>query len=142
MLYASQSKEKGIAVEKLSFFNLASQRLGWLTESQRVVSENVANADTPGFKARKVSSFQEMLSSTQQSHLQTTNTQHIRGFGSQAGVKVHVDEETWSESLNGNTVVLEQQSIRANEIAENYQLAANLYRKGHDLIRLAVTGVR
>ena len=142
MLYALQEKEKSPHMDKLSFFNLASQRLAWLTESQRVVSENVANADTPGFKARKTASFQDLLSATQPASLQTTNLNHIKGFGANGRVSVEVDEAAWSESLNGNTVVLEQQTIRANEIAENYQLAASLYRKGHDLIRLAVTGVR
>ena len=129
-------------MEKLSFFNLASQRLAWLTESQRVVSENVANSDTPGFKARKAASFEDVLSATRTAELQTPDARHIRGSGAATGAKVRIDENAWSESLNGNTVALEQQAIQANEITENYQLAASLYRKGHDLIRLAVTGVR
>ena len=125
-----------------SFFNLASSRLKWLAESQRVVTENVANADTPGFKARKTSEFADMLKANEAATLKTTNAQHLSGASGGNGVKVSVDEKTWGESLNGNTVILEQQSIKANEIGENYQLAASLYRKGHDLLRLAVTGIR
>lgn len=125
-----------------SFFNLASQRMNWLAESQRVVSENVANADTPGFKARTTSGFEDMLAASGAATLATTRAGHISGTGSVNGVKVSVDMETWGESINGNTVILEQQQIKANEIGENYQLAASLYRKGHDLLRLAATGIR
>lgn len=126
----------------ISFFNLASQRLGWLAEGQRVVAENVANADTPGFKARKVSEFEQMLEASSASGLKTTDARHISGSASPTAAKVSVDENTWGESLNGNTVVLEQQTIKANEIGESYQVAASLYRKGHDLLRLAAAGNR
>lgn len=126
----------------LSFFNLASQRLGWLAEGQRVVAENVANADTPGFKARKVSEFERMLEASGASELTTTDARHISGTGGSTNLKASVDENTWGESLNGNTVILEQQTIKANEIGESYQVAASLYRKGHELLRLAAAGSR
>ena len=121
-------------MDGLSFFNLASQRLGWLAEGQRVVAENVANADTPGFKARKISEFEQLLEASRASELKTTDAQHISGTGGPTNVKVSVDENTWGESLNGNTVILEQQTIKANEIGESYQVAASLYRKGHESI--------
>lgn len=129
-------------MDSLSFFNLASRRLGWLAEGQRVVAENVANADTPGFKARKVSDFEKMLEENRASELKTTNAQHISRTSGPRNVEVSVDENTWGESLNGNTVILEQQTIQANEIGESYQVAASLYRKGHDLLRLAAAGIR
>ena len=129
-------------MDGLSFFNLASQRLGWLAEGQRVVAENVANADTPGFKARKISEFEQLLEASRASELKTTDAQHISGTGGPTNVKVSVDENTWGESLNGNTVILEQQTIKANEIGESYQVAASLYRKGHELLRLAAAGSR
>jgi flagellar basal-body rod protein FlgB len=63
----------------ISFFDLASQRLAWLSESQRVVSENVANADTPGFRAQTTSEFSEMLSTSRMSGLAVTDARHIQG---------------------------------------------------------------
>ena len=130
-------------MEGLNFFNLASQRLSWLSESQRVVTENVANADTPGFKAKTTGGFQEMLdTATPANRLTTTRAGHLSGSAGPGNVEVREDADTWGETLNGNTVVLEQQSIKANEIAENYQMASALYRKGHELLQLAVTGIR
>ncbi len=52
-------------------------------------------------------------------------------------MRVEIDDPSCSNSIDGNTVVLEQQTIKATEIGENYRLAAQLYRKGHDLLTLA-----
>jgi flagellar basal-body rod protein FlgB len=129
-----------LSSSSVSFFNLASQRLTWLGESQRVVSENVANADTPGFKARTTSSFDEMLSGERTAGLAVTDPRHIGGANTTGSVRVSEDPDAWSTSLDGNTVVLEQQAIRASELGGSYRLAASLYRKGHEFLRLSVSG--
>lgn len=129
----------------MAFFQVASQRMQWLGARQVVISENIANADTPDYKAKEVSGFGQMLDSEagRTSGLRTTHANHIQGAPSPAaGVTVQADAEAYETSIDGNTVSLEQQTIKAAEISESYQLAAQLYRKGHDLLTLAVTGVR
>jgi flagellar basal-body rod protein FlgB len=139
------SKRKDeLKLESMSFFSLASQRMEWLGARQNVIAENVANADTPGFKAREVSSFAEMLNSgaTMQG-MTVTSGKHIAGSAaSMAGVRADTDPQAWSSSPDGNTVILEQQAIKATEVAESYRMAANLYRKGYELLTLSVTGNR
>lgn len=131
-----------MGLDSISFFKNASQRLQWLGNRQKVISENVANSDTPGFKAKDVTSFAKMIEGTQKTGILTTNTGHISNTTEVPGVQSVVDKEAWSETITGNTVVLEQQTIKANEVGENYQLAVQLYRKGHDLLTLAATGIR
>ncbi len=128
----------------MSFFELASQRMRWLGARQAVVSENIANSDTPDYKAKEVSPFSAMVeNSGGAGGMRITNAKHIQGTsGSMDGVRVDVDKTAWEQSIDGNTVALEQQTIKAAEISGNYQLAAQLYRKGHDLLTLAVTGIR
>ncbi|MDG4648622.1 flagellar biosynthesis protein FlgB [Roseibacterium sp. SDUM158017] len=126
----------------VSFFNLASQRLSWLGESQRVVAENVANADTPGFSARTTTGFDEMLSGARAAGLSVTDPRHIAGTDTAGSVRSIEDPDAWSTSLDGNTVVLEQQAIRSSELSGSYQLAATLYRKGHEFLQLSVSGNR
>lgn len=130
-----------MGLESISFFKNASQRLQWLGARQQVISENIANSDTPNFKAKDVSSFSKMLEGAQQSGLTTTNAKHIGGSPT-SSIGTEVIKDVWGETIDGNTVVLEQQSILANEVGEDYQLAARLYRKGYDLLTLAVTGIR
>lgn len=124
----------------ISFFDLASQRLTWLGESQRVVSENIANADTPGFRARTTSDFSAMLSGTRAAGLAVTDPRHLKGSNAAGPVRTLEDPEAWATTLDGNSVVLEQQAIRASELSGSYQLAATLYRKGHEFLRLAASG--
>ncbi|MCR8550563.1 flagellar basal body rod protein FlgB [Salipiger sp. P9] len=128
----------------MSFFQLASQRMKWLGARQSVISENIANADTPDYKSKEISSFDAMLEgSNAMRGLNVTNARHIQSVGGAPnGVRVELDEDAWEASLDGNTVALEQQTIKAAEVAGNYRLAAELYRKGHTLLTIAVTGIR
>ncbi|MGC9369187.1 MAG: flagellar basal body rod protein FlgB [Paracoccaceae bacterium] len=130
-------------LDSLSFFKIASQRMEWLSTRQQVISENIANADTPGYRAREVSAFSRMVdSSAQSSGAATTNARHIGGSERAGNVRVQEDKGAWDQSMDGNTVVLEQQTIKASEVSESYRMAAQLYRKGHELLTLAVTGIR
>ncbi|MGI3170944.1 flagellar basal body rod protein FlgB [Pseudooceanicola sp. C21-150M6] len=126
----------------MSFFNLAHRRMNWLGTRQQVIAQNVANADTPGFKARDVAPFADALAGSRAGGLKTTNTRHISGSGATDGIRTLEDEGPYESSLDGNSVALEQQAIKAAEISENYRMASQLYRKGHDLLTLAATGIR
>ncbi|RRH75798.1 flagellar basal body rod protein FlgB [Falsigemmobacter faecalis] len=101
-----------------SFFRLASERMDWLAERQKVLAANIANADTPGYRARDLTAFEDFLS---------TGVAESRETGS-----------VWDVSADDNRVVLEEQSLLASETEESHRLAARLYRRGHDLIALAV----
>lgn len=103
----------------MTFFQLASARLDWLAERQKLVAANIANADTPEYRPRDLTSFEELLRSGEQ----------------------HAQEapQAWDASPDGNRVVLEEQSLLAVEIEGSHRLATQLYRKGHDLLRLAVS---
>lgn len=128
----------------MSFFNLATRRMNWLGARQEVIAQNVANANTPGFKAQDVSSFADVLRGAGGTSLRTTSSKHIGGLNGAAGdgIRKLDDETAYEQSLDGNTVALEQQTINASETSENYRLAAQLYRKGHELLTLAATGIR
>jgi flagellar basal-body rod protein FlgB len=126
----------------MSFFATASRRMQWLGARQQVITQNIANADTPDYKAKEISGFDEVLKGQQTSGIAATNARHIGGANGPGNFKVDVDTGSWEQSLDGNTVVLEQQTIKAAEVSENYRLAAQLYRKGHELLTLAVTGTR
>jgi len=125
--------------DSISLFALASRKMEWLGVRQKVVAENVANADTPGFKAKDIDSFETMLGRARRADgLELTNARHISGTqGSSVGI--NVDETAWDETMDGNTVVLEQQTILSNDIHENFRLATQIYRKGHDLMNLAAS---
>ena len=131
-------------LSNLSIFGLASDRMTWLAARQKVTSENVANAGTPKFQSRDVTSFAAMIDGnrTTGSGLVATDPRHIPGLSttSSAGIREMDDPTAIHTSINGNTVNLEEQTIRAAETSDQYRMAAQLYRKSYDLLTMAVTG--
>jgi len=116
----------------MNVFQLASTRLHWLASRQRVTSENIANADTAGFRAKDVQSFGSYL-------------EQVAGAPANpvSALPVAVDQakSAWAQSLSGNNVVLEEQMVAATDTASKYRMASNLYRKAHQMV-LAAAGSR
>lgn len=129
-------------LDSMSFFQLASKRMHWLSAGQQVIAENIANADTPGFKAREVSPFSELVNGATAGGIKTTHSAHISGGGYAGGVRVSRDDGAWETSISGNSVVLEQQTLKSSELSGAHQMAALLYGKGQKLLALAVIGQR
>ena len=123
-------------LDSISFFRLASEKMQWLSSRQRVISENIANVDTPGYRAQDVTTFQNYVDTVSDA---TANGQADGTFGSATPVDTLDTPDSWSSNLSGNTVDLEQQTVKAGETATQYQLAANLYRKASDLITIAAS---
>lgn len=47
--------------DEVNLFTLASRRLQWLADRQKVISENIANVNTADYRARDVESFASYL---------------------------------------------------------------------------------
>lgn len=124
-------------LDSIHLFQLASARMQWLSARQKVISENIANADTPGYRARDVTGFGQYVDRLETS---AGGGGGDAGFGADAPVATADAPDTWGATLSGNTVVLEQQTVKAGETASQYRLAASLYRKASDLLTLAATG--
>ncbi len=107
--------------ENTSIFDLASKRLQWLSVRQKVVSENIANADVAGYRAKDVQGFDSYLNATR-----------VNGMLPEA--EVTEARVNWSEDLSGNNVILEEQIMEANATAGQFRIAANLYRKAYDML--------
>lgn len=126
---------------KLPLFSLISQRMGWLSDRQKVLAENVANADTPGYIARDLKPVDfAALANAASVRLQQTATdpRHIdarAGSGPKAAVMKDRKAET---TLSGNTVSIEQEMMKVADTAMDYQLITSLYRKQIGLIKAVI----
>ena len=114
-------------------------RLSWLDERQRVVAQNVANADTPGYAARDLkapSDFAAAMRSGGALQMTRTNAAHIVPTGPVARFTSSSapDSET---TLDGNSVVVEEQMLKMAESRMAYDAAIGLYQKSMQMLRLA-----
>lgn len=124
------------------FFGLLRARLDHLSERQRLVAENIANANTPGYRPRdlETAGFERMLAQAGGAGgagvtMSQTRAGHLTPQGSaQVRTITRDDSET---TMDGNAVVLEEQMARAAETRLNFETAIALYQKGLELVRMA-----
>jgi len=114
-------------------------RLTWLDERQRVIAENVANADTPGYASRDLSQPADFAAALRQGgglRMTRTSAMHIAPAGPAARfeAKTAPDSET---TLDGNSVVVEEQMLKMAESRMAYDAAIGLYQKSMQMLRMA-----
>lgn len=130
-------------ISKLPLFSLVSQRIGWLSGREKVLAENVANADTPNYKARdlKPQDFSKMLTAAgggARLMPATTDARHFDARVSGAGKNPELKDTKTESTLSGNTVSLESEMTKVAETAMDYQLITNLYRKQIGFIKAVI----
>lgn len=128
-----------MSITDIPLLNQIKGRLGWLDDRQRVISQNVANSDTPGYVARDLkapSDFAEALKTGGGLKMVATNVHHIAPAGQAARFQAVVtpDSET---TLDGNAVVVEEQMLKMAESRMAYDAAIGFYQKSMQMIRMA-----
>lgn len=121
-------------------FAMLRERMSWLHQRQDVLSQNVANADTPGYVARdlKALDFADMLNGTAPAgHMVTTDIRHFAVSPAAAGFE---DEATPDQASNpnGNAVSLEREMVKVADTQAQFAAAANLYAKAMTLMKTAI----
>lgn len=121
-------------------FSLAEQRMAWLDQRQATLAHNVANANTPGFRARDSVPFAAALTQAgAQAGGRLPMTQasplHLAGSGPALG---SVSAVAHAQTVTGNTVVLEDELSKVADTASKQDLTASLYRKYTGLFRIAL----
>jgi flagellar basal-body rod protein FlgB len=130
--------------EKLNIFAVLSKRMEWLSQRQKVLADNIANADTPNFQPRDLNpnEFQRILRNQSPNlNPRATHAGHLQGTALRGGpARVERQGKTWETSPSGNAVVLEEQLIKVEKTQSDYQTMVNLYRKHMDMFRTALRG--
>jgi len=127
-------------LESIPLLAMLKGKLGYVNQRQKLLAENVANADTPGYAPRDLKPFsfdQALKSSTALGGLQRTNAMHLQGSVAQNSVwqpQVSPDSEA---RLDGNQVVLEDEMMKMTESRLDFETAVGLYQQSLGLIRLA-----
>ncbi|MDX2112211.1 MAG: flagellar basal body rod protein FlgB [Alphaproteobacteria bacterium] len=128
----------------LPLFQIMRGKLGHLSQRQAVLAQNIANADTPGYKAKDVKEqdFAAIASRMHQAAsmpMAKTNAGHLSGQPVSVGSNKFIKREsTYEQNPNGNNVVIEEEMMRVAENQAEYQKVLNLYRKSVDMFRTAL----
>lgn len=98
-----------------------------------VVAANVANADSPGYKARDMPTFAETYSG--QEDMRMTRPGHL-GAASPAMAEPQIVRGPGSP--NGNTVNLETEMVRAVAVRQDHEMALAISRNTSEIIRASL----
>lgn len=132
----------------IALFKAIGSKMDFLNQRQRIIAQNVSNSDTPGYRPKDLVpvDFDRVLkdvkntnsNSVQQVNLQGTRSGHIGGAGEIDDPKSRKQKETYEVAPAGNSVIMEEQLIKAGETVMDYNLMTNLYQKNVGMIRTAI----
>lgn len=117
----------------LGYLRLASQKMHHVAAAQTAVAENIANADTPGYQAKKVESFDSFLDRSRGEMRKTSSGNRP------AEVRTETQDDSWEKNPNGNTVSLTQEAMASARLSGQHTLAATLFKQGYSMITLAAS---
>ena len=121
--------------EKIEMLRMA-RAMGQHTQARHIeVARNIANADTPGFRAHDLQPFAETYRRAEDGGtLRVSNARHLDSPQWSPG-GARVIEVAGPVSPNGNSVSLEEEMVRAAEVKSSHDRSLTIYRSGLDLLR-------
>ncbi len=133
--------------QNLGLMKALNAKMAYLNHRQSIIAQNIANADTPNYKARDLTKmdFGNVLKELDskgkmQVRIDSTNGMHMSGSGGLRDAKAKEQKEGLYEvSPTGNAVIMEQQLIKSNEVVIDYNLMSGLYKKQMSMMRTVLT---
>ena len=115
-------------------------RMQWHQERQRLLAENVANADTANFKPRDLAPlhFGQLLPTPAAVGLARTDQAHLGGSTGTAAPFKLGQAEKYEVRPTGNAVNLEDEMLKVAANQMDYQAATSLYGRSLGLIKAAL----
>lgn len=125
-------------------FSMLKSRMGWLSQRQNILSQNVANADTPKFTPHDLQApdfakalRQESVFARGAGQMTLTNPRHIASSRPVMPTKEVSVRDKEADPL-GNSVSLEEEMIKVADTQSQYQTASNLYAKALTMMKTAI----
>jgi flagellar basal-body rod protein FlgB len=128
-------------IGKLSMFANLKEKMGWLSQKQETLAHNIANADTPDYRPRRLKEFNpDRVEHDRQFQLlvSQTNDAHSEGLRKPANFKDQSWRKAYEVSPNKNSVILEEQLVALQQNTVDHQTMTRLYQKHKQMMSMAV----
>ena len=128
-----------MAIPDLPILSMLRTRMQWHQERQRVLAENVANAETPRYRARDLAppNFEHALQQSASLTLVRTDPGHLGG--SAGGTQfTESGEPHYEVRPRGNAVSHEDEMLKLAGNQMDYDAVTSLYTHSLALIKTAV----
>lgn len=122
--------------DRIDTLRMASSLTAHAAERQKLVARNVANADTPGFRALDLAGFAQTYRGQPASAMRASRPGHLTGAGWD-GVVRSVDAGG-EPAPNGNTVSLEEEMFRSAAAKRQFDLSLAVTKSALSLVRTSL----
>ena len=132
-----------MGLDDIPLFSMLKGKLGYVNERQRLISENIANADTPGYAPRDLKPFtfeqalRPRIGLGDAGVLTRTDPRHLATRAAAPDAFKAVATPDSETRLDGNQVVLEEQMSKMTEARIDYEAAIDFYQQSLNLITTA-----
>lgn len=131
--------------QDIAIFKAISAKMGYLDDRQKVLANNVANADTPNYRAQDLTEvdFGTLLKDITSGerlrvNLDTTHNGHMPNPNDVDTGDQIKRKATYEVAPAGNAVILEEEIIKASQNTMDYNMMTNLYSKHIAMMRTAL----
>ena len=138
--------------DDIPIFAMLKSRMGYLSQRQKVIAQNVANGDTPDYQPRDLKAYSFKATLDQQASGQPyrggpVSPTATNGVQMMATSATHMapakpvspwrsPEQADSETtLDGNSVTLEDQMLKMTDARMNYDAAVGFYQKSMQMLK-------
>lgn len=122
--------------QSLNLFRTAHAMATHAGARQAVTARNVANADTPEFKAMQIGSFADTYKARMDPTMLQTRSGHMTTAAAVPTAKL--TDGTSQPNPNGNTVSVEDEMMQAINISREHSRALAIYRHGMTVLRTSL----
>jgi len=122
--------------QTLDILNSSAEMARHAGARQAITAANMANADTPGYRAMQMAPFAEIHDFPQSVNLRTTRQTHLQP--SSPNITAAATYSNAEPAPNGNSVSLEQEMINAVEIQREHARALAIYKHSLDVLRISL----
>ncbi len=124
--------------DKLEVFQIAHAMARHAGSRHGVIVQNMANADTPGYKARDIAAFEALVSNNAFDFSQrATRASHLNDSQSSRIAAVFERPDAMTDP-NGNSVSLEREMMHAVDAKRQHDRALAIYRSSLTILRSAI----
>jgi flagellar basal-body rod protein FlgB len=125
-------------ISDIPIFSMLRTRMQWHQERQRLLAENVSNANTPDFRPRDLAPL-DLTRPQPTGAVAVARTNPLHLAGTTTGSTFLLDRSSAVETApKGNAVTLEDEMLKVAGNQMDYQAATALYARGLGLIKTAL----
>jgi flagellar basal-body rod protein FlgB len=129
-------------LQSLQIFKAATTKMDWAAQRQKVLAQNVSNADTPDYKPKdlKKLDFKSVLrEEVAPIKVARTNSAHMKGtIPEQDEFRSRSLMKSFEESPDGNEVIMEEQMQKVGDTRSQYNTAVTLMQSSMKMLRMAL----